>query len=72
MNSNDDRRGKMIPGETASVKGVEELKTQMQDMQMKIDILKEKINVLKKGPSANLTVLRNREKAAIIDAMKAK
>ena len=50
MNPNDDRRGKMIPGKSASVKEVQKLKAQMQDMQMEIDILKETLNVLKKRP----------------------
>lgn len=72
MNPNDDRRGKMIPGKSASVKEVQKLKAQMQDMQIEIDILKETLNVLKKDPGVDLTVLKNREKAAIIDAVKAK
>ena len=72
MNPNDDRRGKMIPGKSASVKEVQKLKVQMQDMQMEIDILKETLNVLKKDPGVDITVLKKREKAAIIDAVKAK
>ena len=51
---------------------VQKLKAQMQDMQMEIDILKETLNVLKKDPGVDITVLKNREKAAIVDAVKAK
>ncbi len=39
-------------------------------MQMEIDILKETINVLKKDPGANMEALKNREKAAIVDALR--
>lgn len=51
---------------------VAELKKQMLEMQMEIDILKETINVLKKDPGIDQTALSNREKAVIIDALKAK
>ncbi len=44
----------------------------MKDMQLELDILKETLNVLKKDPGADMTVLTNREKAVIVDAMKAK
>lgn len=44
----------------------------MFDMQMEIDILKETINVLKKDPGIDQTALKNREKVAIIDALKNK
>ena len=49
-----------------------ELKNQMLEMQMEIDILKETINVLKKDPGIDQTALSNREKAVIIDALKTK
>lgn len=49
-----------------------DLKTQMLEMQMEIDILKETINVLKKDPGINQSALSNREKAVIIDALKIK
>lgn len=42
----------------------------MDGMQMEIDILKETINVLKKDPGINTETLKNREKAAIVDALK--
>lgn len=51
---------------------VAELKAQMLEMQMEIDILKETINVLKKDPGIDQTALNNREKAVIIDALKSK
>ena len=49
-----------------------ELKAQMLEMQMEIDILKETINVLKKDPGIDQAALSNREKAVIIDALKTK
>ena len=51
---------------------MEELKKQMLEMQMEIDILKETINVLKKDPGIDQTALSNREKAVIIDTLKTK
>lgn len=53
-------------------KEMKKLLSQMQDMQMEIDILKETINVLKKDPGIDLTTLKNREKAVIIDALRNK
>ena len=63
MNPNDDPRGTLKPGRISSVEEIDELRTQIQDMQMEIDILKETINVLKKDPGVDQTPLRNREKA---------
>ena len=51
---------------------VTELKAQMLEMQMEIDILKETIHVLKKDPGIDQTALSNREKTVIIDALKTK
>ncbi|WP_446899649.1 IS3 family transposase [Clostridium sp. LBM24168] len=59
-------------GSVASNAKVEELKAQMLDMQLEIDILKETINVLKKDPGVDQTALKNREKAVIVDALKNK
>ena len=42
------------------------------NMQMEIDILRETIQVLKKDPGINTEFLKNREKAAIVDALKSK
>ncbi len=49
-----------------------QLLARMDGMQMEIDILKETINVLKKDPGINTETPRNREKAAIVDALKGK
>lgn len=72
MNPADDPRGKLMPDAASSSEEINEMKAQVQDMQMQIDILKETINVLKKDPGVDQTALRNREKAAIIDALKNK
>ena len=37
---------------------------------MKVDVLKEILNILKKDPGVNVARLKNREKAAVIDAVK--
>ncbi len=60
------------PSNIESAEDINTLKAQMLDMQMEIDILKETINVLKKDPGIDQTVLMNREKAVIIDALKNK
>ena len=72
MTPNDDPRGELKAGIPSSSEEVNQLKAKIQDMQMEIDILKETINVLKKDPGIDLTTLKNREKAAIIDALKSK
>lgn len=51
---------------------LDQIKAQMHDMQMEIDILKETINVLKKDPGIDQAALSNREKTVIIDALKNK
>lgn len=56
----------------SSNKEITDLRSQMQDMQMEIDVLKETVNVLKKDPGIDQTALTNREKAVIIDALKNK
>ena len=65
-------RGKLPEGIPGSSAEIEDLKTQLMDLQMEIDILKETINVLKKDPGVDQTALRNREKAVIIGALKNK
>ncbi len=72
MNPKDDPRGELKPGNSSSSEEINQLKAQLQDMQMEIDILRETIDVLKKGPGIDRTALKNREKAAIIDALKNK
>lgn len=70
MNEKDVPRGKLAEGSLGSTTEIEQLKEQMQDMQIEIDILKETIHVLKKDPGVNQTALKNREKAVIVDALK--
>lgn len=65
-------RGKLPEGTPGSSVEIEDLKAQLIDMQMEIDILKETINVLKKDPGVDQTALKNREKAVIIGALKNK
>ena len=72
MNLADDPRGKRPEGKPASSNEIESLKSQLQKMQLEIDILKETIEVLKKDPGVDLTELKNREKAVIIGAIKGK
>lgn len=72
MNEKDIPRKELTAGDLSSIKEIGQLKEQMQDMQMEIDILKETINVLKKDPGIDQTSLKNREKAVIVDALKSK
>ena len=48
------------------------LRSQIQELRLEVDILKETIDVLKKDPGADKSGLRNQEKAAIVDALKNK
>ena len=59
MNPSDDPREGLVPGTFSATEDIAELKAQMQEMQMQIDILKETINVLKKDPGVDQTALRN-------------
>lgn len=72
MNTSDNPRGKLPEGEPVSSKDVEQLKSQIQDMQLEIEILRETLDVLKKDPGADMTALKNREKAVIVGALKNK
>ena len=72
MNTNNNPCGKLPQGDTVSLKEVEQLKAQILDMQLEIDILKETLDVLKKDPRADMTTFKNREKAVIIGALKDK
>ena len=76
MNTKNIIPGTLIEGSTinndTSPDDIKQLKVQLQDMQMEIDILKETINVLKKDPGIDQRALCNREKAVIIDALKNK
>ena len=70
MNPNDVPRGKLTPDVSSSFEKINELRSQIQNMQMEIDILKETIKVLKKDPGVSMTALKNSEKAVIVDALK--
>ena len=58
--------------ESAPAQGISELQDQIKQLQMEVDVLKETLNLLKKDPGINVTELKNREKAVVIDAMKNK
>ena len=70
MNFKDDPRGILKKGIPSSTNEISSLKQQMVEMQLEIDILKETINVLKKDPGVSKAPLKNKEKAAIVDALK--
>jgi transposase InsO family protein/transposase-like protein len=72
MNSKNIKPDTLAEGKTESTPELEQLQAQMRDMQLEIDILKETINVLKKDPGIDQTVLKNNEKAVIVDALKTK
>ena len=55
-----------------SQKELDEMRAQMHEMQLEIDVLRETINVLKKDPGIDLTALSNSEKAVIVDALRNK
>lgn len=57
---------------TTSNNEMNELKKQMQEMQLELDVLKETIHVLKKDPGINKKPLCNKEKTVIVDALKNK
>ena len=74
MNHKNITTGTLVEGSVSSTDissdEINQLKAQMQDMQLEIDILKETINVLKKDPDIDQSALSNREKAVIIDVLK--
>ena len=74
MNHKNITPGTLVEGSVSSTDissdEINQLKAQMQDMQLEIDILKETINVLKKDPDIDQNALSNREKAVIIDVLK--
>ena len=73
MNDKNIKPGTLVEGTQDSPDAeMRHLLARMDDMQMEIDILKETINVLKKDPGINTETLKNREKAAIVDALKGK
>ena len=74
MNHKNITPGTLVEGSVSSTDissdEINQLKAQMQDMQLEIDILKGTINVLKKDPDIDQSALSNREKAVIIDVLK--
>ena len=66
------KRGPLSEGEPAGNEQISQLKEQVSNMQLEIDILKATLDVLKKDPGVDRSTLKNREKAAIIDALKNK
>ena len=56
----------------ATSENVEKLQSQMLDLQLEVDVLKETIKILKKDPGVNWMTLKNREKAVMVDALKNK
>lgn len=51
---------------------IETLGSQIQELQLEIDVLKETLNIIKKDPGVDLTELKNREKAVLIGALEEK
>jgi putative transposase len=72
MNPKDNPRGILSEGEQVSSQEVDKLRTQIQNMQLEIDILKETLDILKKDPGVDMTALKNQEKAVIVDALRNK
>ena len=78
MNTKDRKRGKLASAnenpekDSSSSKEIQQLKDQLYEMQMEIDILKATIDVLKKDPGINLDMLKNSEKTVMIDALRTK
>jgi len=70
--SKERERGSLKEGTPAANEEISRLKEQIRDMQLEVDILKETLDVLKKDPGVDRNSLKNREKAAIIDALKNK
>ena len=74
MNHKNITPGTLVEGSVSSTDissdEINQLKAQMQDMQLEIDILKETINVLKKDPDIDQSTLTNGEKTVIIDVLK--
>lgn len=73
MNTENIKPGKLPDmDKKISSEEVESLRKQMYELQLEVDILKETINILKKDPGVDWKNLKNREKVAVIDAMKEK
>lgn len=72
MESEEKRRRSLAKKKEAPPTEIEELRKQMLQMQLQIDILNETLNILKKDPGIDTKTLRNKEKAVIVDALKSK
>jgi putative transposase len=70
MPTKDRPRGNLEEGSPISQEELRDMKKQMLDMQMEIDILRETLKVLKKAPGVNWKNLNNKEKTTIVDALK--
>ena len=70
--SRDRERGPLKEGTTGTNEEISQLKAQVQNMQLEIDILKATLDVLKRDPGINTKTLSNREKAVIVDALRGK
>ena len=70
--SKDRKRAPLSEGTPATNQEIAQLQAQVQDLQLEIDILKATLDVLKKDPDVNTKALSNREKAAIVDALRGK
>ncbi len=70
--SNDRERGALKEGAQCPSEDISQFKSQIENMQLEIDILKATLDVLKKDPGADQTALKNCEKAVIVDALKHK
>lgn len=57
---------------TPKEQNLTELQEQIKQLQMKVDVLKGTLNILKKYQGVNVAKLKNREKAVVIDAVKDK
>ena len=55
---------------TSKPSELDELRAQIQDLQLEVDILKEMLDVLKKDPGTDWKTPKNREKTVMIGAMK--
>ncbi len=53
-------------------KTLKQMQDQMFRMQMEIDILNETLNIIKKDPGVDPSVMKNSEKAVVVDAMRGK
>lgn len=70
--SNERERGILQEGTPATNEEIKQLKAQVQNMQLEVDILKATLDVLKKDPGVSKRNLSNREKAVIVDALRGK